>query len=514
VIATNVRRLGLYFVIAFAVVSVSSVWWQVVEAQQLATRPDNPEVLAARRTLLRGTIFDASGSVLASSALVDGLSIRSYADPAFTHVIGYASHRFGSTGVERAFEDLLVGQTDPNPIRDLIRDVLNRQPQPRDLTLTIDRRLQDFAAAQLGDRAGAVVALDPDSGAVLAMVSAPTFDATAISGEPTQAQAPMDALRDDPSQPLLPRARQGQYVPGSIIKVLTAASALDAGVISAQTTFADQPRQEVDGFVVDGFTIREHDLGQVQPSLWALSEALQVSSNIYFAHVGLELGGETFLQYARRFGFCDSLAVGPPGRELGVNASYLTAPVEGDCSPFSDDVELASTAFGQGEAVVTPMQMALVAASIAGGGVMPHPYVVADVREHTETGERSETVIDTFGSPGGTRVVSAEAAATTRAAMVDAVNGELGRLFAGQADITLYGISGQRAAGKTGTAQLGSGQAPHSWFIGFAPGDEGETPEIAIAVLVEEGGSGAGLAAPIGGRVMAEYLRLNAAGGE
>ena len=508
-IATNVRRLGLYFIIAFAVVSASSVWWQVVEAQQLATREDNPEVLAARRTLIRGTIFDSQGQVLASSALVDGLSIRSYADPAFTHVIGYASHRFGSTGVERAFEDLLVGQTDPNPLRDLIRDVLNRQPQPRDLSLTIDRRLQDFAAAQLGGRAGAIVALDPNSGAVLAMVSAPTFDATAISGDPEQAQGPMDALRNDANEPLLPRARQGVYVPGSIIKVLTTAAALDAGVISPQTTFEDQPRQEVEGFVVDGFTIREHDLGSVQPALWPLSEALQVSSNIYYAHVGLEMGGDTFLQYARRFGFCESLAVGPPNRELGVTASYLTAPEDGDCTPFSDDVELASTAFGQGEAVVTPVQMALVAAAIAGGGVMPHPYVVSDVRAHSETGERSETVVDRFGSPGGTRVVSIEAASATRAAMVDAVNGELGRLFAGQADITLYGISGHRAAGKTGTAQLGAGEAPHSWFIGFAPGEEGATPEIAIAVLVEEGGSGAGLAAPIGGRVMAEWLRLS-----
>lgn len=511
-IATNVRRLGLYLIVAFAVVSGSMVWWQVVEAPQLATRPDNPEVLQARRTLLRGTIFDASGQVLASSALVNGLSIRTYTDAAFTHVIGYASHRFGTTGIERAFEDLLVGQTDPNPLRDLIRDVLDRQPQPRDLTLTIDRRLQDFAAAQLGGNAGAIVALDPISGAVLAMVSSPTFDATPISGDPEQAQGPMDALRGDPAEPLLPRARQGLYVPGSILKVLTTAAALDSGVITPQTTFADQPQQEVDGFPVEGFVIREHDIGDIQPALWALSEALQVSSNIYFAHVGLELGGDAFLQYARRFGFCEPLEIGPLNRALGVSASYLTAPTVGDCAPFASDVQLASTGFGQGEAVVTPVQMALVAAAIAGGGVMPHPFVVSDVRAYSETGQRSETVVDTFGSGGGTRVISAETASATRAAMVDAVNGELGRLFAGQGDITLYGISGDRSAGKTGTAQLGGEQAPHSWFIGFAPGQEGATPEIAVAVLVERGGSGSGLAAPIGGRVMAEWLRLNDAG--
>src|ERR687894_198212 len=155
--------------------------------------------------------------------------------------------------------------------------------------------------------------------------------------------------------------------------------------------------------------------------------------------------------------------------------------------------------------------MALVAAAIAGGGVMPHPYVVSDVRAHTETGERSDTLVETFGARGGTRVINGDAATATRTAMVDAVNGELGRLFAGQADVTLYGISGERAAGKTGTAQLGGDQAPHSWFIGFAPGQEGATPEIAVAVLVERGGSGSGAAAPIAGRVMAEWLRLNEA---
>jgi len=283
VIATNVRRLGLYLIVAFAIVSGSMTWWQVIEAPRLAVRADNPEVIAARRSLPRGTIFDASGQVLASSEVIDGLSRRTYADPAFTHVIGYATHLFGSTGLERAYEDILVGQTDPNPIRDFVSDILNRQPVPRDLTLTIDRRLQDFAAQQLGADHGAVVALDPRTGAILALVSSPTFDATPISGDPSGAQAPMDALRNDPAEPLIARARQGHYVPGSIMKVFTAAAALDAGVITPATTFPDQQRQETEGFVVDGFTIREHDLGGIQPGTWPLSEALQVSSNIFFA---------------------------------------------------------------------------------------------------------------------------------------------------------------------------------------------------------------------------------------
>jgi len=514
VIATNVRRLGFYLILAFAVVSGSLVWWQVIEAPGLAVRADNPEVIAARRSLMRGNIFDASGQLLASSEVIDGLSRRTYTDPAFTHVIGYASFRFGSTGIEREFEDLLVGQTDPNPLRDLINDVLARQPQPRDLTLTIDRRLQSFAAEQLGGDAGAVVAIDPRTGAVLAMVSTPTFDATPISGDPATAQGPMDALRNDPAEPLIPRARQGRYVPGSIMKVFTAAAALDADVITPSTTYEDQPRQETEGFVVEGFTIREHDLGGIQPDLWPLSPALQVSSNIFFAHVGLDLGADLFLEYGRRFGFCSAHEIGPPGRALTVAPSYLTAPVDGDCGDFGDDVELASAAFGQGRTQVTPMQMALLAAAIAGDGVMPHPYIVRDVREHAEGDSPSDTVLDRFGSRGGSRVVGTETARETRAAMVDAVNAEMGRLFAGQGDVTLYGISDARSAGKTGTAQLGGEQAPHSWFIGFAPAQEGAEPEIAIAVLVESGGSGSGRAAPIGGQVMAEWLRLSGADGD
>ena len=511
-IATNVRRLGVYLMLAFAVVSGSIAWWQVVEAQGLSTRADNPEVIAARRSLPRGTIFDADGQVLASSEVIDGLSRRTYADPAFTHVIGYASLRFGSTGLERTFEDILVGQTDPNPIRDLVNDVLARQPQPRDLTLTIDRRLQDFAAEQLGADAGSVVALDPQTGAVLAMVSTPTFDATPISGDPGVAQEPMDALRNDPAEPLLARARQGLYVPGSVMKVFTAAAALDAGAITAETTFPDQQREEREGFVVDGFTIQEHDLGGIEPGIWPLSEALQVSSNIFFAHVGLAIGAETFLDYARRFGFCDPIRIGGQDRGLSVSPSLVTGSVDGDCGPFGDDVELASASFGQGQTAVTPVQMALVAAAIAGDGVMPAPYVVRDVRAHADGDAPSDDVLDTLGSGGGTRVVSAEAAAATRAAMVDAVNGELGRIYAGQGDITLYGISNARSAGKTGTAQLGGEQAPHSWFVGFAPAQDGATPRIAIAVLVERGGSGSAGAAPIAGRVMAEWLRLSEGG--
>jgi peptidoglycan glycosyltransferase len=515
VIATNVRRLAVYLVLAFASVSGALVWWQVLDAQTLATRQDNPQVIATRRSLPRGSIFDVQGRLLASSVVTDGISRRTYTDPAFTHLIGYASLRFGATGVERAWDDLLTGRSDPNPLRDLLNDILDRQPDPHDLTLTIDQRLQDFAAGQLGADLGAVVAIDPQTGAILAMVSNPSYDATGFSGDPVTAQAPFDAIAAAPDNPFLDRSRQGHYTPGSIMKVLTTAGALDAGAITPQTTFPDQPAEEVNGFVVSGFTIREHDLGNVTPALWDLSPALQVSSNIYFAHVGLELGAERYLDYARRFGFCQGLRVGTDGRGLPVDPSYVSARVPGGCAPFKDQVELASAAFGQAAVSVTPLQMALMAATIANNGAVPQPFVVRDVRSHAATPASGPTgnVLEEYGGGRGDQVISSQVATQVRQAMIDAVSGPIGRLYAGPGDVARFGISGIQTAGKTGTAERGPGLRPHSWFIGFAPAQDGALPSIAIAVIVEGGGTGTGHAAPIGGAIMAEWLKLIGADG-
>jgi peptidoglycan glycosyltransferase len=509
-IATNARRLSIYLLLSFAVVSGGLSWWQVIDAPSRDARQDNPEVIAARRSMPRGSIFDANGQLLASSRVSSGLSRRSYEDPAFTHLIGYASLRFGTSGLERAWDDILTGRTDPNPLNDVVNDILDRRPTPRDLTLTLDARLQDFAAAQLGRDAGAVVALDPRTGAILAMTSTPTFDATPISGDPSEAGEPMERIQAQPGNPLVDRTRQGHYTPGSIMKVLTAAAALDSGAITPRTTFREQPRQETEGFVVEGFRVREHDLSPVTPALWPLSEALQVSSNIFFAHVGLEVGADAYLEYARRFGFCAPLQIGQTSRVLAVAASFVTAEQDGDCAPFSDRAELAQASFGQGRVAVTPMQMALLAATIANDGVRPVPYAVRDVRDHAARSGSgpSERVIETYAPAGGTRVVSSQVAGQVRSAMVDAVQGELGRLYAGAGAVANYGISGVMTAGKTGTAELGPNTEPHSWFIGFAPAEPGGNPAIAVAVIVESGGSGSGRAAPIGGAVMAEWLRL------
>jgi peptidoglycan glycosyltransferase len=323
----------------------------------------------------------------------------------------------------------------------------------------------------------------------------------------------MERINDQPDNPLVARARQGRYTPGSIMKILTAAAGLDSGAITPQTTFEDQPRQEREGFVVEGFRVLEHDLGGIEPALWPLSPALQVSSNIFFAHVGLEIGTEQYLEYARRFGFCDPLLIGRGGRGLPVSASYVTAVAEDDCTPFQDRAELAQASFGQARVGVTPVQMALLAATIANDGSMPTPFVVRDVRPHVDdpAGGPADRVLEEYGG-GGEQVVSPESARQVRRAMVDAVHGQLGRLYAGAANVANFGVDDAETAGKTGTAERGPDLLPHSWFIGFADASDGATPSIAVAVIVEEGGSGSGRAAPIGGAVLAEWLKLEGGG--
>ena len=244
--------------------------------------------------------------------------------------------------------------------------------------------------------------------------------------------------------------------------------------------------------MVNGFTIREHDLGNVRPALWDLSPAIQVSSNIFFAHVGLEVGPDRYLDYARRFGFCKGLVIGSDARGIPVDPSYVSARTATGCAPFSDPVELASAAFGQAAVSVTPVQMALVAATIANNGNVPQPLVVRDLRTHAAhpTDGPTQVVLETYGGGRGEPAVSSSVADQVRRAMIDAVSGPIGRAYAGAGAVTRFGISGVETAGKTGTAERGPGLKPHSWFIGFAPAQDGAQPAIAIAVIVRAGAAG------------------------
>jgi peptidoglycan glycosyltransferase len=325
--------------------------------------------------------------------------------------------------------------------------------------------------------------MDPTTGEILAMASNPTYDASAIA-DPRTAEKTFAALQGDPDNPLLPRATLGRYVPGSVFKIVTAIAALGSGAITPETTFREQAEAGDDGLLVNGFRIREgHSLRRGQAL--TLPQATEISSNIFYALAGLETGGENLVDFAGRLGFGAPLPF-----DLPTAASQVTNGRGDDPGGFVDDVELANAAYGQGETFVTPLQMALVASTVANDGVLMKPRLVTALEGKRGTRE--------LGPEQLRRVISADDAQAIQGAMRRAVEGDLGQQFTSGAK-----VPGVSTAGKSGTAELGGSGEPHSWFIGFAPVNR---PRIAIAVLVERAGRGGAVAAPIGGNLMERYF--------
>jgi peptidoglycan glycosyltransferase len=415
----------------------------------------------------------------------DGLPHRLYVDRTVSPVVGYASRRYGTAGLERAWDAELTGLRTGDPRRDLLSKFIPDPADPQDLTVALSLELQHRAVQLLGDDHGAVVMLDPRNGEVLVMASTPIYDASAIA-DPALADAAFAALLDDPAQPLLPRATQGLYVPGSVFKIVTAAAGLDSGAITPETTYEQQPPAEKSGLLVSGYRIRDGHHPQTGSRALALTEATEVSCNIYYALTGLGAGGGALSETAGDFGFGGRLPF-----ELPTAASQVTnggGPVPGG---FADDVELANAAYGQAETLATPLQMALVAATIANDGVLMEPHLVTALTGRDGSVERVDPEVVR-------RVVDTAGARAIQEAMTEAVEGDLGRLFTNGAK-----VPGVLTAGKSGTAELGGKGEPHSWFIGFAPAD---APRIAIAVLVEQGGRGGERAAPLAGAMMSAYF--------
>jgi peptidoglycan glycosyltransferase len=285
------------------------------------------------------------------------------------------------------------------------------------------------------------------------------------------------------------RATRGRYTPGSVLKILTAMAGLGSGAVEPDTRYPEQPEEERSGFLVQGFRVRDGHHPSTGSRPVDLLGAIEVSCNIWFARTGLEIGGEELREWARRVGFEQALPFDLPTRP-----SFLT-PGEGDEGGFSDQVELANAAYGQGRTEVTPLQMALIASTVANDGTLMRPKLAdALIGEDESRRDLRPEVL--------ARVIGAADAATIQEAMNRAVEGELGRLFAGGAK-----VPGVPTAGKSGTAELGGEGEPHSWFIGFAPVEE---PRIAVAVVIEEGGFGSEQAVPIAGDVMEFYLNLDA----
>ena len=310
-IAGNVLRTGTALTVAFAVLAVGAGYWQVVEAQRLSTAPDNPAVIAIARRALRGPIVDRNDRWLArSSRDENGEALREYRDDALSHVLGYASRQFGTTGLERTYNAQLLGLSGSDPLDGLLSKFDPTPNEPLGLRTTLDLRLQRAAVRALGKDRGSVVMLDPSTGEILALASTPVYDANGIANPKTSADT-FEALRTDDSDPLLPRATLGRYVPGSVFKIVTAAAGLDSGRIQPSTTFEEQPAAEEDGLLVSGFRIRDGHHPQTGDTALDLVGATEVSCNIWYALAGLETGGERLVAGAAEMGFGEPIPFRP-----------------------------------------------------------------------------------------------------------------------------------------------------------------------------------------------------------
>ena len=473
-IAANIRSLTLALAIAFLVTSVGVSYWTILASDQLANDPFNPRLIAASNDRPRGAILDRNGAPLATSEKGASGVVRSYKDQSLAQVVGYASLQFGLSGVEAAYAESLIGQDPADPISIWRARYLGERQAAGSVVLGIDEKIQKAAVEALGGRRGAIVALDPRSGAMLASVSVPSFDPNEVVDLQRQ-QAAMDKLNNAPEHPLLNRAAQGQYPPGSTFKVVTASAALESGFDPTKKLRVDDPYQ-ADRSWGDYFVrSASHAHG-----LFDMSDGFRLSENIYFAQVGLQIGGGKLAEYAKRFGIGTAPKLDMPAAKGQLSGSGL----------LDRPTLVADTSYGQGELLVSPLQMALIYATIANGGVMPTPHYATGVRD-------AEGHVVRQVAPGAQgQVISANTAKTLTTMLVGAVAGPGAFAFGAK-------VPGVDVAGKTGTAETRPGEAPHGWFVGFAPA---EAPTVVVAVIVENAAEGGVTAAPLGAQVMRAAL--------
>lgn len=451
----QIRVVTLIFTAMFVVLVLNVSYIVVFQGGDLASRQGNTRAAEAERTTARGAITSADGVVLASNKQVGDHYERIYPQGSMAaQLIGYSSYRYNKSGLEKTYNSYLLGTDSAGFLEDLARKFKRPEKKGDSLKLTLDARLQQIAEQQLAGKRGAVVALDPRTGAVLAMASSPTFDLNEVDKS-------WAAISSDPGSPLVNRATEGAYAPGSTFKIITASAALEEGLYRPTDTFHDSGSLEVMGTTVKNLNDRSY--GDV-----TFKQALEFSVNTVFAQIGLKLGAGRLFQYASKFGFNTEVPFDVPLRISRVKRPNAM-----------DDVDVAWTAIGQAKTVTDPFEMALATAAIANDGISMNPYVVEEIRD------AKGIVVKQASSSQREQVISAQTAATMTDMMVGVTQEGFG---------DVVNIPGVRVASKTGTAETGVAGQTHGWFVAFAPADN---PKIAIAVIVENGGTGSGSAGPI-----------------
>ncbi len=480
----EIRRLSLVMLFMFLALFASTSYIQVIGAGELSAHPENRRALYDSYEVQRGTII-AGGTVIASSVPSDDVYswIRTYRDgQMWAPVTGYINPVLQSaTGLERAMNAVLSGTDDSQFLSRLERIITGQPPRGSNVMLSLRPSVQQAAFDALEGYEGAVVAIEPDTGRILAMATSPSFDTNTLASHDAHAvNAAYQALLEDPLKPLDNRAIGGNLnPPASTFKLVVASAALATGDYTPDSTFPNPAAYTLPG--TDN-VLRNWDGGTCGPGDEAsIATALRLSCNIPFAQLAVELGDDVIREEAEKYGF---------------NAPF-EMPLLSTPSVYPEnlnDPETALSGIGQGDVIATPLQMAMVAAGIANDGVVMNPRMVDAVVAP------DLTVQQEFESTAFGEALSRKLAAQMTEMMVAGVSEGV----AGGAR-----IDGIDVAGKTGTAEHGPDDPYTLWFTGFAPADD---PEVAVAVVIENGGglgqSGTsnGIAAPIAKKVIEAVL--------
>ncbi|HHY81100.1 MAG TPA: penicillin-binding protein 2 [Clostridiales bacterium] len=460
----NIRSALIVLLGLFVILTVYFYYNLFLYSDRWFSDPNNTRVKVdmTNPSIIPGSISDRNGKVLVET--------RSYKNDngALTYYRSYhkdsryAAHVIGSKkygiGAEALYVRYLLGY-DNNLFERIYQKAFLDQEVGNDVILTIDMRLQKFISQAMGKSKGSVVLMNPNSGEILALVSQPSFNPSADNEDPAD-------------ESLLNKASYGRFTPGSIMKVITAAAALESMENLNDYVVECKGSTEINGFIIKCYDGEAH--GQVN-----LSRAMEVSCNAYFAQLSLDVGWKQLKKTAEKFGF---------------NKDFLFSDIKTSKSELpinhkTDAEELAWSGIGQGKVLVTPLHMALVASAIANKGIMPEPRLIYGIQPRSGK-------IRLQGHSKLADATTPEIAQTLTNMMVNVVENGTG---------SRARTKGMLIAGKTGTAEVGSDKNPHAWFIGFAPADH---PTLAIAVILENSGTGGSKAAPLAGSILREAARL------
>ncbi len=481
------------FAFLFVALVATATYW-LWRAPDLEARQGNPTLVVRQLEIRRGLVYASDGeTVLARNRrreLEDGRVwwLRRYPQGELTaHAVGYSTVERARTGLEESLNDFLTGSnanlsTVLDTTLDRIRGLTQRG---NDVVTTLHMRAQRTAMEQLQGDCGAVVALEPATGRVLALASSPSFDPNLVENNFRRIERSEGPCT--PAAPLLDRATAGRFTPGSTFKVVTAAAALDTGTFRPTSEFDDP------GYCIEyGQRVFNYS-DQGTPSGYGrvtLAEAVENSINSVFCNIGKELGADVVLDYAERFGFYDRPPVELPSDEVAISGLYRNGRLYRPDDP--SQVDPGRLAFGQERLLATPLQMALVAAGVANDGVVMEPTLVD--RIVAPDGD----VVERFGEDEWKEAIKPSTAAELTAMMTRVV---------ASGTATSAQIPGVEVAGKTGTAETGVAGRNNTWFIAFAPA---QNPEVAVAVaLTNQSGTGGATAAPIAKAVMEAVLGGN-----